>query len=181
MNNRFLSLTDSHIEDEKFTELIDKANAFILNMNHVIEIIKYTKNTDHVYLNKFKLITDINTLYDDPHIVNILKNIKTEQYNNVFNRNIDDIIADMTISSTTSDNNSVNCSDNEQGSGCENDQESGCENDQESGCDEEPDDGLQNIYLKMINTEYDNIQKSSVLKQYVDIIRDDNVSFKDSE
>ena len=59
------------------------------------------------------------------------------------------------------------------------DDESSSDNDNRIYIDDN--DEYQDIYLEMLNKEYNNIDNNSILKQCISITRDDNVSYNDTE
>lgn len=150
----FLSLKDTPLEENEVIDITDEIDRFILDMQHIVNIFKNNKDNIPQYLDKFKLIHDVIGLYNSSEIKDILTNIRDiseiDICNDEFNRNI------------MNNNTSSDISNNE-------------DSDRESSSDQ--DDDFQDIYLAMIDREYENIQTNSVLKKYINIIRKDSVSF----
>ena len=149
----FLSLTDNKLDKSEIDIYSETIEQFIIDTQHIITNVRDNKNTNPVYLNKFKTIYDIVSVYNDSKITDILQEYKDNNEMNIWN---------MAMNSSTSESDENSESDNVTS---------------ESLLEE---DKFHEIYLEMINSEYNNINKNSVLKQYINIIRNDNVCFNDT-
>jgi hypothetical protein len=147
----FLSLTDISLGDSEVKSITENIKRFLIDIQHIVNNVNQNSTVDTEYLDKFKLIQDIINLYNNPKIDDILSNIKEQNEMNIWNM-------DINVSETSNDENNIS-SENEISS--------------------ENDDNLQDIYLNMIDREYENIQNNSVLKQNIDVIRKDSVSFNE--
>lgn len=147
----FLSLTDEPLEDIEVKSITANIKRFLIDIQHIVNIVNQNSTVDTEYLNKFKLIQDIINLYNNPKIDDILSNIKEQNEMSIWDM-------DDNISETSNDENNIS-SENEFSS--------------------ENEDDFQDIYLAMLDREYDNIQENSVLKQNINITRKDSVSFNE--
>ena len=152
----FLSLTDNKLDASEIYKCSEDINRFIIDAQHIVSNMK--DNTNSVYLDKFKIIYDMIKLYNESKLADMLRehvdNNEIDICNNEYNRFTDSW---NTYSSTTD------------------------EEDNEETLDEpKKEDTFDDIYLDMLDREYNNICKNSILKQYINVTRCDNVSFNDT-
>ena len=149
----FLSLTDNKLDKSEIDTYSETIERFIIDIQHIITNVRDNKNMKPVYLDKFKTICDIVSVYNDSKITDILHEYKENNEMNIWN---------MMVNSSTSESDEKSDSDNVM-------------SDSESKEDE-----FHEIYIEMIDSEYNKINKNSVLKQYINVIRVDNVFFNET-